>query len=220
MGSELEAPLVADLSNLTLRPSSAGAPAHGYGQRPISPTRSPNLGPGPAAGPDGRPISTGSWHGQDGVSDVDGYLEPRSRGGGATSSLSERSPSQQRQHQGAAYGHQGYAGVSATYGYPQKDRYTKQEGVDLELFSKDIPGWLRSVRLHKYIPNLEGLDWRELIMMNEEQLAMKGVTALGARRKMLKIFEQMRGEIQRHVQTHTWTFVASSESGRGWGLWT
>ncbi|KAJ3344074.1 hypothetical protein HDU93_003237 [Gonapodya sp. JEL0774] len=210
MGSELDAPLVADLANLTLRPSSAGSPGHGhFGQRSTSPSRSPKLGPSMAS--EGRPISGGSWAGQDSFShqDVEGYFDPRSNGRGTPqgSAVSERSPSQQRQQQ-VAYGiqHQGlhghpqiqpYPGVGSSYGFPAKDRFPKQEGVDLELFTKDIPGWLRSVRLHKYIPNLEGLDWRELIMMNEEQLAMKGVTALGARRKMLKTFEQMRLDMHR-----------------------
>ncbi|KAI8804295.1 hypothetical protein BJ742DRAFT_665887, partial [Cladochytrium replicatum] len=53
----------------------------------------------------------------------------------------------------------------------------------------DIPGWLRSLRLHKYTPVFESTDWRTMIKLTDEELNAKGVQALGARRKMLKVFE-------------------------------
>ena len=65
------------------------------------------------------------------------------------------------------------------------------EEVDPALLS-DIPGWLRSLRLHKYTPNFEGAKWQDMVMMDEAALEAKGVSALGARRKMLKTFEVVR----------------------------
>ncbi|KAF5340636.1 hypothetical protein D9611_007488 [Ephemerocybe angulata] len=67
----------------------------------------------------------------------------------------------------------------------------KEEDVDPSLLN-DIPGWLRSLRLHKYTPNFEGANWRDMVMMDEAALEAKGVAALGARRKMLKTFELVR----------------------------
>ncbi|KAK9356607.1 hypothetical protein V1523DRAFT_342462 [Lipomyces doorenjongii] len=56
----------------------------------------------------------------------------------------------------------------------------------------DIPSWLRSLRLHKYTDNLKDLIWEDLVQLSEEQLVKRGVSALGARRKMLKVFEVVR----------------------------
>lgn len=50
----------------------------------------------------------------------------------------------------------------------------------------DIPAWLRSLRLHKYTPNFEGSNWKEMVMLDDAGLDAKGVNALGARRKLLK----------------------------------
>lgn len=52
---------------------------------------------------------------------------------------------------------------------------------------QDIPSWLRSLRLHKYTDNLKDLKWTELIELDDEALEKRGVNALGARRKMLKV---------------------------------
>ena len=68
------------------------------------------------------------------------------------------------------------------------------EEVDPTLL-EDVPSWLRSLRLHKYTPNFEGMTWRQMVAMNEQQLEEKGVAALGARRKMLKTFEQVRAKM-------------------------
>ncbi|KAH9890351.1 hypothetical protein C8Q73DRAFT_703964 [Cubamyces lactineus] len=65
------------------------------------------------------------------------------------------------------------------------------EDVDPKLL-EDVPGWLRSLRLHKYTPNFEGMSWRDMVVMDEAALEAKGVAALGARRKMLKTFEVVR----------------------------
>jgi hypothetical protein len=53
---------------------------------------------------------------------------------------------------------------------------------------QDIPSWLRSLRLHKYTDNLKDLKWQELVELDDEGLEKRGVNALGARRKMLKVW--------------------------------
>jgi hypothetical protein len=52
---------------------------------------------------------------------------------------------------------------------------------------QDIPNWLRSLRLHKYTDNLKDLQWQELVELDDAGLEARGVNALGARRKMLKV---------------------------------
>ena len=59
---------------------------------------------------------------------------------------------------------------------------------------QDIPSWLRSLRLHKYTDNLKDMNWTELVELDEKALEERGVNALGARRKMLKVFEQVKGK--------------------------
>ncbi|KAH8822553.1 hypothetical protein DL96DRAFT_1698105 [Flagelloscypha sp. PMI_526] len=66
-----------------------------------------------------------------------------------------------------------------------------EDDVDPSLLH-DIPSWLRSLRLHKYTPNFEGMNWQDMVVMDDAQLEAKGVAALGARRKMLKTFEVVR----------------------------
>ncbi|KAI4217119.1 MAG: hypothetical protein LQ351_000428 [Letrouitia transgressa] len=57
---------------------------------------------------------------------------------------------------------------------------------------QDIPAWLRSLRLHKYTDCLKDLKWTDLIELDDKGLEERGVNALGARRKMLKVFEQVK----------------------------
>ncbi|KAK3692388.1 hypothetical protein B0T22DRAFT_447160 [Podospora appendiculata] len=57
---------------------------------------------------------------------------------------------------------------------------------------QDIPSWLRSLRLHKYTDHLKDMKWTDLIELDDKQLEDRGVNALGARRKMLKVFEQVK----------------------------
>ncbi|KAK3357326.1 hypothetical protein B0T25DRAFT_154825 [Lasiosphaeria hispida] len=63
---------------------------------------------------------------------------------------------------------------------------------------QDIPSWLRSLRLHKYTENLKDMKWTELVELDDKQLEDRGVNALGARRKMLKVFEQVKGKSELH----------------------
>ncbi|KAH9171651.1 hypothetical protein EDB89DRAFT_2176780 [Lactarius sanguifluus] len=63
----------------------------------------------------------------------------------------------------------------------------KKDDEDFEpAVLNDVAGWLRTLRLHKYTPNFEGMTWKEMVMMDEQALEAQGVAALGARRKMLK----------------------------------
>ncbi|KAI9337684.1 hypothetical protein DFJ73DRAFT_779759 [Zopfochytrium polystomum] len=82
----------------------------------------------------------------------------------------------------------GGGGVGAS-----KEKGKIPETVDLEAL-KDIPAWLRSLRLHKYTGVFEGCDWQEMVKMTDDDLIAKGVSALGARRKLLKVFELVRNE--------------------------
>lgn len=61
-----------------------------------------------------------------------------------------------------------------------------EDPTDLELL-KDIPNWLRSLRLHKYTDNLKDIKWQDLVQLDEEGLEARGVLAKGARTKMLKV---------------------------------
>ncbi|KAH9010355.1 hypothetical protein EDB83DRAFT_2530712 [Lactarius deliciosus] len=78
-------------------------------------------------------------------------------------------------------------GGSAGNGGAKKDEEDFEPSV-----LNDVAGWLRTLRLHKYTPNFEGMTWKEMVVMDEQALEAQGVAALGARRKMLKTFEVVR----------------------------
>ncbi|KAI8146963.1 hypothetical protein BJV82DRAFT_597193 [Fennellomyces sp. T-0311] len=65
------------------------------------------------------------------------------------------------------------------------------ETVNMDLL-EDVPAWFRSLRLHKYNAIFEPMKWQDIVKMTDEDLQAKGVAALGARRKMLKVFETVR----------------------------
>lgn len=52
----------------------------------------------------------------------------------------------------------------------------------------NIPMWLKALRLHKYSDALSSKKWEELIYLDDETLEKMGISALGARRKLLKAF--------------------------------
>lgn len=52
----------------------------------------------------------------------------------------------------------------------------------------NIPMWLKTLRLHKYSESLGDINWEKLIYLDDQDLEKLGVTALGARRKLLKAF--------------------------------
>lgn len=67
----------------------------------------------------------------------------------------------------------------------------REEDFDPEML-KDIPTWLRGLRLHKYTQCFESLTWEEIVVLDDATLESKGVAALGARRRLLRTFEQVR----------------------------
>lgn len=93
--------------------------------------------------------------------------------------------------QGGGGGSSGKSANGRDAGNNNKD---KEEEVDPALLN-DVPAWLRSLRLHKYTPNFEGMNWQDMVKMDEEALEARGVAALGARRKMLKTFELVRAKM-------------------------
>ncbi|CDH58710.1 hypothetical protein RO3G_03827 [Lichtheimia corymbifera JMRC:FSU:9682] len=83
----------------------------------------------------------------------------------------------------------GRSGGGGSSGNNKEKKYT--DAVDMQLL-EDVPAWLRSLRLHKYNPIFETMKWQEMIRLDDEALSVKGVAALGARRKMLKVFDQVK----------------------------
>lgn len=61
-----------------------------------------------------------------------------------------------------------------------------EDPTDMALL-QDIPNWLRTLRLHKYTDVLKDMRWQDLVKLDDEGLENKGVNALGARRKLLKV---------------------------------
>jgi X-X-X-Leu-X-X-Gly heptad repeat protein len=61
-----------------------------------------------------------------------------------------------------------------------------EDPTDLALL-RDIPNWLRTLRLHKYTDNLKDMNWQDLVALDDDGLTAKGVAAKGARTKLLKV---------------------------------
>lgn len=71
------------------------------------------------------------------------------------------------------------------------------ETVDFELM-KDVQAWLRSLRLHKYGHAFVGLDWKQVVRMTDQDMINAGVNTVGARRKLLKVFENVQAYCDDH----------------------
>jgi len=74
------------------------------------------------------------------------------------------------------------------------------DDIDPELL-KDIPAWLRSLRLHKYTASFDDMSWQEMVELDDATLEAKGVAALGARRRMLKTFENVKKKMGMETPT-------------------
>jgi hypothetical protein len=97
-----------------------------------------------------------------------------------------------------------------------------EDPTDIALL-KDIPNWLRTLRLHKYTDNLKDMHWQDLVALDDQGLEAKGVNALGARRKLLKVCcSASSNEGSRQSLTEVTGIRASARStGRGQGvIWT
>jgi len=90
----------------------------------------------------------------------------------------------------------------------------KEEDFDPEVL-KDIPGWLRGLRLHKYTQCFDGMTWQEMVELDDEALEKKGIVTLGARRRLLRTFEIVKKKmgLERPSST-TPTEEVSKEGGK------
>ena len=124
-----------------------------------------------------------------GASQSTGFLTAYDASGGLMSGMGSLSVGQYGLSHGG--GHEGYlSDHSEMRGRsPRGRRGTSKPPDDPTdpILLQDIPNWLRSLRLHKYTDNLKDLKWTDLIELDEKGLEDKGVNALGARRKMLKV---------------------------------
>jgi hypothetical protein len=68
------------------------------------------------------------------------------------------------------------------------------ETVDFDLM-QDVQAWLRTLRLHKYADAFEGLSWQEVVQMTDD--------TIGARRKLLKVFENVMTHCQKNASILT-----------------
>eukprot|EP00058_Branchiostoma_floridae_P025076 XP_002610566.1 hypothetical protein BRAFLDRAFT_202549 [Branchiostoma floridae] len=69
---------------------------------------------------------------------------------------------------------------------PQRNTFN-EEGSGM----KDVPAWLKSLRLHKYAPLFSQLTYDEMMNLTEEQLEAQGVTK-GARHKIVLSIQKLK----------------------------
>lgn len=98
-----------------------------------------------------------------------------------------------------------HATVAGTRRSPSTQKH-QEDPTDPALLN-DIPGWLRSLRLHKYTDNLSNIKGGvpALAQLTDEDLEKRGVAAVGARRKLLKCFEQVKGGVGEQATGKTTT---------------
>lgn len=119
------------------------------------------------------------------------------RGGYAHSEYSDVDDDGNSRRGGSQYHRAGSTAGSTTAGSVSgKDKGKIPDKIELELL-EDIPTWLRSLRLHKYTPIFESMSWKEMVILNDDELTQKGVAALGARRKLLKVFAMVQEEAKK-----------------------
>lgn len=118
-----------------------------------------------------------------------GYLAAYDSSAGLPTSMSGLSLGQYGMGHG---GHEGYISDHSDMARGRSPRGRRgtskppEDPTDPALL-EDIPAWLRSLRLHKYTDNLKDLKWTDLIELDDNGLEERGVNALGARRKMIKV---------------------------------
>ncbi|KAH3680213.1 hypothetical protein WICMUC_000478 [Wickerhamomyces mucosus] len=78
--------------------------------------------------------------------------------------------------------------INSQINTPKSPAIDPKQITNIKLLT-NIPGWLKTLRLHKYTSVLQDVPWKELIYFTDDQLESKGVTAMGARGKLLKAFE-------------------------------
>jgi hypothetical protein len=80
---------------------------------------------------------------------------------------------------------------SASSNGPSSGVINRDHETDMELL-KDIPAWLKALRLHKYAASFEGLNWQEMVMLDEGELEKRGVVTVGARKRFIRLFEAVK----------------------------
>lgn len=79
----------------------------------------------------------------------------------------------------------GNSSTQSSQQLPQGSGSNPDEPLDFALLG-DTAAWLRSLRLHKYTQQFDGVGWKDMVRMSDDQLEKRGVSALGARRKLTK----------------------------------
>jgi hypothetical protein len=80
---------------------------------------------------------------------------------------------------------------SASSNGPASSSINREHETDPELL-KDIPAWLKALRLHKYAASFEGLTWEQMVVLDEAALESRGVVTVGARKRFLRLFETVK----------------------------
>jgi hypothetical protein len=84
---------------------------------------------------------------------------------------------------GAGYGiGVGAAGLGGENSFP---------GFEAHLGTQDIPLWLKTLRLHKYMPLFANRTYAEMLCLTEPELERIGVSAAGARKKILLSIQKL-----------------------------
>ncbi|KAI1711789.1 SAM domain (Sterile alpha motif) domain-containing protein [Ditylenchus destructor] len=67
---------------------------------------------------------------------------------------------------------------------------------------KEVPGWLKALRLHKYTALFQNMDYDEMMTLDEQQLEQKQVTK-GARKKILQSVQKLKERVTLLKQLET-----------------
>lgn len=65
-----------------------------------------------------------------------------------------------------------------------------------------MPGWLKSLRLHKYTQLLQQMDYNEMMQLTEQKLEKLNVTK-GARKKILQSIQKLHERVHQIRQLET-----------------
>ncbi|XP_004346422.2 hypothetical protein CAOG_05749 [Capsaspora owczarzaki ATCC 30864] len=77
--------------------------------------------------------------------------------------------------------------------------------TDLHSSMKDVPMWLKSLRLHKYLDLFAPLHYNQMLQLTDSELQTMGVSAAGARKKILlsihklKERDQTLAKLEQHI---------------------
>lgn len=81
---------------------------------------------------------------------------------------------------------------SLTTATQQQQQHPQQTSLEDEPSNSQMHTWLKTLRLHKYAKIFENVTYEQMIVLTDEDLQRLGVSATGARTKMLKSIEALR----------------------------